>query len=294
MRKRWIHVLLLAIGVMCGSTAVVMIKASTENPFLIATYRLLLATLFMLPFFLREKKMYTKPYGFKQVRLSIFPGLLLGIHFITWNMGVELIPVANASIIVNSTPAVMPFFLWIFFREKVNKVEVIGTLLALSGIIILAIGRVQLNALDFRGHLLCFVSMLFLAAYLALGRKYNGALPLWLYMWPLYFTAGIFCLASTVFVINPIKVYELKNVLIFFGLAIIPTFGGHTLINYSMKNFRGQVVSVANLGQIIFATIMGYLFFKEIPSPSFYLTALLILSGVILILFRGFSRKKAA
>ncbi len=294
MQKRWVQVLLLVIGAMCGGTAIIMIKASTENPFLIGSYRLLLATIFMLPLFLREKRLYQKPYGFQQVKLSMFPGFLLGLHFITWNIGITMTPVANASLIVNATPAVMPFFLWIFFKEKVNRVEVMGTILALTGIIVLAIGRVQLNSLDFRGHLLCFVSMLFLAAYMAQGRKNNGALPLWLYMWPLYLTAGLFCLIAALPFINPIKTYELKNVLLFFGLAIIPTFGGHTLINYSMKNFRGQVVSVVNLGQIFISSFLGYVFFKEIPSPAFYLTACLVLSGVILILLQGFRSKKPA
>ncbi|MBE0684996.1 MAG: DMT family transporter [Anaerolineaceae bacterium] len=291
MHRRWIHITLLAIGVLCGSTAVIMIKASDENPYLLAAFRLLIATIFMLPLFLREKRYYLQPYGFKQVKLSLFPGLLLGLHFITWNMGVALTPVANASLIVNTTPAVMPFFLWIFFQEKVNRVEILGTFLALAGLVILGIDRLQLNSLDLRGHILCFISMLLLAAYMALGRKNNGKLPIWLYMWPLYLTAGIFCLLCALPFVNPIKNYTLQNTLLFLGLAIIPTFGGHTLLNYSMKNFRGQVVSVANLGQIIFSAFFGFLFFDEVPTKIFYLIAMLILTGVIIILNHGYRHR---
>jgi drug/metabolite transporter (DMT)-like permease len=291
MHRRWIHITLLAIGVLCGSTAVIMIKASDENPYLLAAYRLLIATIFMLPLFLREKRYYLQPYGFKQVKLSLLPGLLLGLHFITWNMGVALTPVANASLIVNTTPAVMPFFLWIFFQEKVNRVEILGTFLALAGLVILGIDRLQLNSLDLRGHILCFLSMLLLAAYMALGRKNNGKLPIWLYMWPLYLTAGIFCLLCALPFVNPIKTYTLQSSLLFLGLAIIPTFGGHTLLNYSMKNFRGQVVSVANLGQIIFSAFFGFLFFDEMPTKIFYLIAMLILTGVIIILNHGYRHR---
>ncbi|PKO05431.1 MAG: hypothetical protein CVU41_12425 [Chloroflexi bacterium HGW-Chloroflexi-3] len=291
MHQRWIQISLLAIGVLCGSTAVIMIKASDENPYLLAAYRLLIATIFILPLFLREKRNYNQPYGIKQVKLSLLPGLLLGLHFITWNMGIALTPVANASLIVNTTPAVMPFFLWIFFRERVNRIEVFGTFLALTGLMILGLGRFDLSSPDLRGHLLCFISMLFLAAYLALGRKNSGRLPLWLYMWPLYLTAGLFSLICALFFVNPIKTYSLTNILLFLGLAIIPTFGGHTLLNYSMKNFRGQVVSVANLGQIVFSALLGYLIFTEIPSPRFYLTAVFILSGVIIILIHGYRQK---
>jgi drug/metabolite transporter (DMT)-like permease len=58
-----------------------------------------------------------------------------------------------------------------------------------------------------------------------------------------------------------------------------------------MKNFRGQVVSVANLGQIVFSALLGYLIFTEIPSPQFYLTAIFILSGVIIVLIHGYRQK---
>ncbi len=291
MNKRWVQIILLAIGVLCSSTAVIMIKASDENPYLLAAYRLLIATIFITPLYLREKRDYLQPYGVKQVQLSLLPGLLLGLHFITWNMGVALTPVANASLIINATPAVMPFFLWIFFRERVNRIEVFGTFLALNGLMILGFRRFDLSAPDLRGHLLCFISMLFLAVYLALGRKNSGRLPLWLYMWPLYLTAGVFCLMCAVFFINPIKTYSLANVLLFLGLAIIPTFGGHSLLNYAMKNFRGQVVSVANQGQIVFSAGLGFLIFGEIPSPQFYLTSVLILSGVIIILYHGYRQR---
>lgn len=291
MNRRWVQIVLLAFGVLCGSTAVIMIKASDENPYLLAAYRLLIATIFILPLYIREKQNYAQPYGFKQFRFSLLPGLLLGVHFITWNMGVALTPVANASLIVNTTPAVMPFFLWIFFRERVNRIEVFGTFLAISGLLILGFGRFDLSTSDSRGQWLVFLSMLLFAAYLALGRKNSGRLPLWLYMWPLYLTAGVFCLICALFFVNPIKPYSLTNILIFFGLAIIPTFGGHTLLNYSMKNFRGQVVSVANLGQIIFAAGLGFLLLGEIPSSQFYLTAILILSGVLIILFNGYRQR---
>lgn len=291
MHKGWVQIVFLALGVLCASTAVIMIKVSDENPYLLAAFRLLIATLIILPLYLREKNSYAQPYGWQQVRLSLVPGVLLGLHFITWNMGIALTPIANASLIVNATPAVMPFFLWIFFREKINRIELFGTVLALTGLYLLSFGRVELSDADLRGHLLCFISMLFLATYMALGRKNSGRLPLWLYMCPLYLTAGLFSLICALFFVNPIKTYSLTNILIFFGLAIIPTFGGHSLLNYSMKNFRGQVVSVANLGQIVFSALMGFLLFKEIPTTMFYFTAVLILTGVTIILVHGFRQK---
>lgn len=291
MRRSWIHSAILLFGVLCGSSAVIMIKANHENPFLIAAYRLLIAAAVLFPLFLREKRNYKGYYGWRQVRWSLLPGLLLALHFITWNIGVQLSPVANASLIVNTTPAVMPFFLWFFYRERINRREILGTLLALAGLTILAFIRADLTDANLQGHLICFISMLFFAAYLALGRRNSGRLPLWLYMVPLYFFAGLICLTGALPFVNPIKAYSLPNILLFVGLAFIPTIGGHTILNYSMKNFRGQVVSVANLGQILFAALLGFLFFGEIPGPTFYITAFLIIGGVLVTITSAYQRR---
>ncbi len=218
---------------------------------------------------------------------SVLPGIFLAVHFITWTIGIPMTQVSNASLIVNMTPVVMPFFLWLFFREKVNRKEVLGTLLAISGLVVLALSKPDFSFANNLGDLVIFFSMLCLAAYLALGRKNGGRLPIWLYMVPLYLIAGLICFGIALPFINPIKTYSMHNLLLIFGLAIIPTIGGHVTLNYSMKYFRGQVVSVANLGQIIFASIMGFLFFKEVPPPAFYITAALIISGVLVALFKG-------
>lgn len=291
MNQRWARIALLALGIFCASTAVILIKSNDDSPFLIAAYRLLIASTILTPFFLKERRVYSGPYGWKQVRVALLPGLALALHFITWNIGVQLTPVSNASLIVNMTPVVMPFFLWIFFRERINRKEVAGTILALSGLILLGLSHLKVSNESINGDLICFGSMLFLAMYMALGRRNSSRLPLWLYMVPLYLTAGLICLGSAVFFINPIKAYSLKNVLIFFALGVIPTIGGHGILNYSMKFFRGQVVSIAYLGQIIFATIMAFFIFGEVPIPAFYLTAVLIISGVIVTLYSGYQRR---
>ena len=122
---------LLLFGILMGSSAVIMIKASTEQPFLVASYRLLIAALVLSPFFYRDLKNFEGSYGWKQIGWSTVPALALAIHFMTWVVGTRMTQVANASLIVNLTPVVMPFLVWGFFREKINRQEVFGTLFTL-------------------------------------------------------------------------------------------------------------------------------------------------------------------
>ncbi len=279
--------LLLLFGVLAGATAVIMIKASDEHPLLVASYRLLVAAVALLPLFLRDLARFQGEYGWKQLAWSVPPAALLAVHFMSWVIGARMTQVANASLIANLTPVVMPFFVLAFFQERILRSEIYGTLLTLAGMALLTGSNLHVSPTNFHGDLICFGSMLAFAAYLALGRKNGARLPLWLYMVPLYAVAGLICLITAAFFINPIKAYSLSNLLYMLGLGLIPTVFGHSILNYSLKFFRGQVVSVTNLNQPIFAGFLGYLIFREIPGPLFYAAAALIVAGVLVVLFGG-------
>jgi drug/metabolite transporter (DMT)-like permease len=113
----------------------------------------------------------------------------------SWVIGARMTQVANASLIANLTPVAMPFFLWMVYRERINRLEILGTACTLAGLVILSLSSLRLDQTSFRGDLICFGSMLAFAAYLALGRRNGGRIPLWLYMVPLYTIAGLVSLA---------------------------------------------------------------------------------------------------
>ena len=293
LNKTLLRVLLLVFGVFCGSTAVIMIKASSDHPFLVASYRLLVAALALLPFFYRDLKNYAGTYGWKQVGWSAAPALALAVHFMSWVIGARMTQVANASLIANLTPVVMPFFVWIFYKEHLSRQEVLGTGLTLLGLFVLSGSNLQVSQTGFQGDLICFGSMLAFALYLALGRRNRYRLTLWLYMVPLYFIAGVICLACALPFINPIKAYSVPNILFFIGLGLIPTVFGHTILNYSIRFFPEQVVSVTNLTQPVFAGLLGFMLFQELPRPAFFAAAAFIMAGVLVVLLSDYRRRAA-
>lgn len=276
--------LLMLFGVTAGGTAVVMIKASSENPFLVSSYRLLVAAMALTPFFIRDLARFDGKYGRTQLSWVVLPALALAFHFMTWVVGARMTQTSNAVLIANLTPVAMPFFVWIFFKERINRQEIAGTLLALAGLIWMTGSTLMVSKNDFMGDVICFISMLGYAMYMALGRRNGGRISLWLYMVPLYYLAGLICLGCALFTVNPIKPYTLTNLLLILGLGLIPTVFGHTILNYSLKFFRGQVVSVTNLGQILSGTVLGYLVLGDVPQPSFYGAAVLILIGILIVL----------
>lgn len=275
---------LLLLGEVSLSIAVILIKASTEHPLLVASYRLFVAAVALIPFFIHDLRRYPGTYGWRQFSWSILPAAALALHFMTWVTGARLTRVANASMIINLTPVIMPFFVWFLFRERVQKLEVWGTILTLAGMMVMTAGNLQVSQSGFRGDLICTGSMLAYAAYIALGRKNGARIPLWLYMVPLYFIAGVICFLCALFFINPIKPYTTENLLYILGLGIIPTVCGHSILNYVLKTFRGQVVSVTNLAQPVISGVIAFMVFGETPSAAFYPAAALIFTGVLVVL----------
>lgn len=281
-----LKVLLLLLSVGAASTAVIMIKASTVHPVLLASLRLFVAAIVLTPVFVRDFRRHRASYTAAHFRASLAPGVVLGVHLMSWIVGARMTPTANASLIVNLMPLAMPFFLWFLVREPLKSHEVLATALALVGVVALTASDLSVDPTYFLGDVICFVSMLFYAFYLALGRRNRHIPTVWLYLVPLYYVAACLSMGVALLWVNPIQPYPAREVALILGLGIVPTVVGHSLLNYSMKHFRGQVVTVVNMGQFVFAGLMAYWFFGEVPRWVFAIAALCVAVAAWLVLNR--------
>lgn len=274
-----LRILLLIVGVYACSTAVIFIKISEEHAVLLSSYRLLVAAVLLTPVFIRDFRRQAGSFAVREFRATIVPGIMLGLHFISWISCARMTNAANASLIVNLVPVAMPFFMLMMIRERLNRNEVAGTIAALVGLFLLSGTDYELNREYFWGDVGCFVSMLFFAFYLALGRRNRHFPTTWLYVVPLYYVAGFFCLLVALPFVNPIKPYPLRELGLIAALGIIPTIVGHSILNASMQQLRGQIVSVVNMGQFVFAGIMAFFFLAELPHTAFYIASVLVVAG---------------
>ncbi len=273
----------LLFGIFCCSSAFAWIRLSALDPFFLAGARTLLATVLLLPLFLRDWKHYRPQTTRRMLQRSIAPGLLLAIHFVTWNEGARNVEGATASLLVNLSPLALPFFLHAFAKERVARHEIFGTLIALIGLAFLTGGVGSPTGQSLYGVLACLGSMLAFSGYLALGRQ-NRELPsLWLYVVPVYAVCGVVCLTASLFEGVPHSLSSGKEWLYLLGLTVIPTLLGHSLLNQALKRFRGQVVGVVNLGQSLFAAVIAFAVFQELPSPGYLPGAICIVLGALIV-----------
>ncbi len=277
-------ILLLFLGVFACSTSVIFIKQSTVHPALVPAYRLAIAALVMLPMFLRQARQqrgwFTRGYV---VRLLI-AAVLLAVHFVTWTAGARMTLAANGTLLVNLAPVIMPFILYFQLREKLNRREFIGTAIVLVGIVWLGAGDYQFDRRHLHGDLVCFVSMLLYTFYLAAARANRGIPGIWLYVVPLYALAAAMSLALALPVTKVFQIYSAREYALLLALALIPTVTGHTLLNYSMRKLRGQLVTLASASQFIFAGIQAALFLGEKPRIADIPPAALVFTGCMVVI----------
>ena len=96
--------------------------------------------------------------------------------------------------------------------------------------------RLDLRRVDLAGDLVCFVSMLLFALYLALGRRNRDIPSIWLYVVPLYAIAGLACLVAGAGRLGAVLSFSAKEWLLLLALAVVPTIFGHSLLNGAMKH----------------------------------------------------------
>ena len=280
------RLLILLFGVFCSSTSVLWIKESGCPSVLLAGYRLLVGAVVLSPLFFRDRARHRGAFGAADLSRTVLPGVVVAVHLILWIVGARMTRAANATLIVNMLPVAMPFFLLAMVGERITRAELIGTAVAMAGVAVLAGADYTFSRRAFFGDLVCLAAMLLFALYMTLGSKNRHFASIWLYVVPLYFIGGLLCLA--VALVAPggphPETYDVKELAMIAGLGLIPTVFGHSALLHSMKHLRGQMVSLVNVFQFVFAGVLAAVLLKEAPVWTFYPAAALVVIGVVIVL----------
>ncbi len=278
------EILLLYLGVAACATSVIFIKQSTVHPALVPAYRLAIASLLMAPAFFRESRKHAGWLTGRRFAGLLLGALLLALHFIAWTAGARLTPSTNGTLLVNLAPVVMPFILFFQLGERLTRREWTGTALSFAGILWLAASDYRFDRAHCLGDLLCFVAMLLFAFYLVIARVHRDIPSIWLYSVPLYAMAALISLALAAPFAHVVEIYPAREYLYLGALALLPTIGGHTLVNRAMRNLRGQTVTLATSTQFIFAGVLAAAFLGEKTPSSVYPAAALVAAGALVVI----------
>jgi drug/metabolite transporter (DMT)-like permease len=77
--------------------------------------------------------------------------------------------------------------------------------------------------------------------------------------------------------------YDAHTWWVLLAITIGPQLLGHTLVNRVLRTFTATVVSVAILFEIVGATVIAWWWFDEAPPAGAYPAAVLIATGVVIV-----------
>jgi drug/metabolite transporter (DMT)-like permease len=253
----------MAAAVACISVGSILVRLAQAPALAVALYRVGLATLLLLPFaaaaLWRTAPALSRPQGLA----LLGSGLALGIHFATWIASLSYTSVAASVLLVNTAPLFTLGFSRLLLGETVSA-TVLGAMgLALAGAALIAVGDWAGGSL--KGDLLAVAGAATLSLYHVAGRGLRHALPLRAYMLGVWgiaaATIAVFALLARV----PLGGYAPRTLLLFLGLAVIPTLLGHGLVNRSLRVLKAPTVGLFLLGEPVAAGLLAYLLFGERP-----------------------------
>ncbi len=270
---------ILAIAILAVSMAAILVRVSDAPALIVAAYRMLFASIFLLPISLRalsKAKLNKEIIG-----LAVLAGFFLAIHFATWISSLYFTSVAASVTIVATTPLWVTLFNWLFFGKAPSFMVLLGVLVAIAGGALIGFGDFGFGSAPLLGDLLALLGAIAAAAYLLLGRliQHRG-ISLNAYVAMAYGSAAIFLLPLPFFAGLDYFSYSRLSFLVIVLLALIPQMVGHTGINYAMKHIDPTVVATIILFEPVISTVLAFLVFKEAPTITTIFGALVLLAGV--------------
>jgi drug/metabolite transporter (DMT)-like permease len=267
-----------ATGILAISTASIFIKLCDAHPLIIASYRLGLASLILAPIALRPGRYRTILRG--RWKLLFLTGLFLALHFIFWIASLRYTSVASSVVIVNINPVFVGLGSYIFLKERVTKLMILGIFLSITGGMVIGLSDFTFSTHAGLGDLLALGGALMASGYLMAGRKLRQEMDLLSYIFPVYGTASIVVLLIALAVGVPLFGYSCRTYAFFFMLAIIPQLIGHSTFNWALKFFSASTIAILILGEPIGSTLLAYWILGETLSVWKATGGICILAGI--------------
>ena len=273
--------MILLAGTLGISFAAIFIRAAQPAPpVVIAFYRVFFAGLMMATWFaIRGRKIAFDAPGRNAALLG---GFFFATDMALWHTALVQTSVANATLLVNTTPLYIGLFSAAVFGEHLGRHFVIGAALALVGAAIL-LGVDGLGGEGIEGDAIALVAALFYAGYLLLmkqaRRELDAAHAVLAASASATIVLGISALARG----DPFAGFPTTSWLAMLGAALVSQIGGVLGIAWALGYLRATYASVALLAQPLGTALLGWLLLGEAITPLQALGGMGVIAGIAVV-----------
>jgi drug/metabolite transporter (DMT)-like permease len=252
----------LAIGLAVASQSGNIVRIGHADPVAITAWRLLLASLLLIPLAWRDLRLLLR-LGRRDAALLVGAGAALAAHLIAWIAAVQHTTVASAATFFAINPVITASFGYLVFKERVSRRLALSIALGVLGVAVLGWGDLSLAREHLVGDgLALFCSVLFTAYFLA-GKRLRATLPTAAYVAAVYGVAAVFAFATLLVLGLPLAGYDEQTWLCFALMAVGPTVIGHTSMNHALAHLKAGWISTATLSEPLLAGVVAFFAWGE-------------------------------
>ena len=219
--------------------------------------------------------------------IALGAGVLLAIHFWSWNASVALTTVAASVLLVNTQPIISALLSALWLRERPTRAQWLGIGVAMLGALVvvapdLSTANATRGASPLLGDALAMIGAVTAAIYFVSGRRLRAKLNLWPYVAIVYGACFVSLLIFAAIVNAPVAPQPPRELAIFLGLALGPMLLGHTGMNWALRYLPAYAVNVTLLGEPVGAALLAAIIpaIRELPGTATVVGGVLVLAGI--------------
>ncbi len=285
----WQVGLVLVAGVFAVSTAAIFIRLAIASAgvrgvgfsLFLSASRLAIASLLLLPAWRNLKPSQLSPGA---LRYAAAAGICLAVHFATWITSLSFTSIAASTTLVTTNPVWVALLCWLWFKEKLTRLTVIGIGVAFVGGVLIALedtGAVSAGNNPALGNFLALVGAWMASLYFLLGREaQRRGLGIGSYVVVAYSTGALVLLPLPLIVGSNYVGYPVAVYAYILLMAVLSQVVGHTTLNWAVRWISPTLVTLAILFEPVSSSFLGYLIFNEVPGLLVLVGAGVLLSGV--------------
>jgi len=271
----------LAFSVVMGATSGIITRFIQADPMAIGFYRLAFALpFFLIPSLIFHRREFLEIYR-RDLMWSIISGGFLFIHFYAWFKAITLTTIASAVVLMELHPVIVLFITLVFFRKKVPISSIVGIGVALLGGMIVAGGDYSLEGTHFVGDIYALASAVGMGAYFSIGNVVRVRMSSAPYVTLVFGSCWLFFAVGMLLLEVPFVEYAPSDYGYILLMTLVCQVGGHALFNWCLGYVTALDVSTWELGEIAVATMLAFLLLHEVPTPTQWVGALVVILGLL-------------
>ena len=249
--------------------------------------RMFFASLVLLPWSVFQNREEWAALTRRELLLCILAGIFLAIHFTLYFTAVRFTSIASAVLLVDVEVFFVALASPLLLNRRVTGQGWIGIILTFLGSIIIAFSGGRQGANVLLGDALALAGAACMAVYTLIGAEVRKTRSTILYTTIVYTTGAAVVGAMLIITGTPLPGYTISDYLAGAGLALFCTLLGHSVFSWGLKYESPAYVSTVKLLEPVFATIMGVVFFGELPTWQIVLGGMIVIFGIAWYSFRG-------